>query len=309
MDIYALDKGDNIWDPQNLIKANPYLAANEDTLNTLITDMQTAKDMGGNEQRDFMVKSLNMWVNTADDQFTDIEKWKQCETEKTLEDMRGKQCFAGIDLSSGGDLTTISLEFPLEEEKFYIYSHSFMPRGRMDEHIDTDIAPYDLWQSEGLITVTGGVSEYKNDYKFIINHLKDLIQEYDLDLKAIGYDPHNADGFLADLEEFGVPLLQITQSARFLNDATVDMRLNIKSKKIEYDKKNELLSWSFSNAKVVKNSFGEIKIDKEPKAKTKRIDPADACIDAHVAYMKLGKDETIDIDEEMNNYLQMMNWR
>ena len=283
VDIYALDKGDNIWDPQNLIKAN--------------------------EQRDFMVKSLNMWVNTADDQFTDIEKWKQCETEKTLEDMRGKQCFAGIDLSSGGDLTTISLEFPLEEEKFYIYSHSFMPRGRMDEHIDTDIAPYDLWQSEGLITVTGGVSEYKNDYKFIINHLKDLIQEYDLDLKAIGYDPHNADGFLADLEEFGVPLLQITQSARFLNDATVDMRLNIKSKKIEYDKKNELLSWSFSNAKVVKNSFGEIKIDKEPKAKTKRIDPADACIDAHVAYMKLGKDETIDIDEEMNNYLQMMNWR
>lgn len=309
VDIYALNKGDNIWDPKNLIKANPYLAANEDTLNTLITDMQTAKDMGGNEQRDFMVKSLNMWVNTADDQFTDIEKWKECETEKTLEDMRGKRCFAGIDLSSGGDLTTISLEFPLEEEKFYIYSHSFMPRGRMDEHIDTDIAPYDLWQSEGLITVTGGVSEYKNDYKFIINHLKDLIQEYDLDLKAIGYDPHNADGFLADLEEFGVPLLQVTQSARFLNDATVDMRLNLKSKKIEYDKKNELLSWSFSNAKVVKNSFGEIKIDKEPKAKTKRIDPADACIDAHVAYMKLGKEETVDVDKEMENYLQMMNWK
>ena len=41
----------------------------------------------------------------------------------------------------------------------------------MDEHIDTDIAPYDLWQSEGLITVTGGLNEYKNDYKFIINHL------------------------------------------------------------------------------------------------------------------------------------------
>ena len=222
--------------------------------------------------------------------------------------MRGKKCFAGIDLSSGGDLTTISLEFPLEEDKFYIYSHSFMPRGRLDEHIETDIAPYDLWESAGLITVTGGVSEYKNDYKFIINHLKDLIQEYDLDLKAIGYDPHNADGFLGDLEEFGVPLLQVTQSARFLNDATVDMQLNIKSQKIEYDKQNELLSWSFSNAKVVKNSFGEIKIDKEPKAKTKRIDPADACIDAHVVYMKL-KEEPVDVDKEMENYLQMMMWR
>lgn len=308
VDIYALDKGDDIWDPKNLIKANPYLAAKEDTLQVLITDMQTAKDMGGNEQRDFMVKSLNMWVNNTDDQFIDIEKWKECETDRTLEDMRGKACYAGIDLSSGGDLTTISLEFPLDSERFYIYSHSFMPKGRLEEHIETDIAPYDLWESNGLITITGGVNEYKNDYKFIINHLREIITAYDLDLKAIGYDPHNADGFLGDLEEFGVPLLAITQSARFLNDATVDMKLNIKSKKIEYDKQNELLSWSFSNAKVVANSFGEIKVDKEPRAKTKRIDPVDACIDAHVAYMKLKEEDPIDLDKEMSNYLQMMKW-
>ena len=128
-------------------------------------------------------------------------------------------------------------------------------------------------------------------------------------MKAIGYDPHNADGFLADLEEFGVPLLSITQSARFLNDATVDMKLNIKSEKIEYDKQNELLSWSFSNAKVVKNSFGEIKVDKEPRAKNKRIDPVDACINAHVTYMKLKEEETKDYDKEMSNYLDMMGWR
>lgn len=309
VDIYALDKGDDIWNPKNLIKANPFLAAKEDTLEVLIADMQTAKDMGGNEQRDFMVKSLNMWVNNTDDQFIDIEKWKQCGMNKKIEAMRGKPCYAGIDLSSGGDLTTISLEFPLENEKFYLYSHSFMPKGRLDEHIETDVAPYDLWESKGLITVTGGVNEYKNDYKFIVNHLRDLITEYDLDLKAIGYDPHNADGFLADLEEFGVPLLSITQSARFLNDATVDMRLDVKSNKIEYDVENELLSWSFSNAKTVANSFGEIKVDKEPKAKTKRIDPVDACIDAHVAYMKLKEEEHVDTNKEMENYLKMMNWR
>lgn len=309
VDIYALDKGDDIWDPKNLIKANPFLAANEDTLKILIADMQTAKDMGGNEMRDFMVKSLNMWVNNTDVQLIDVEKWKKCGKNKTLEEMRGKQCYVGIDLSSGGDLTTISFEFPLENEKFYLYSHSFMPKGRLEEHIETDVAPYDLWESKELITVTGGTNEYKNDYKFIINHLKEIILAYDLDLKAIGYDPHNADGFLSDLEEFGVTLLAITQSARFLNDATVDMQLNIKSEKIEYDIENELLSWSFSNAKVVHNSFGEIKVDKEPNARTKRIDPVDACIDAHIAYMKLKKEETVNIDKEMENYLNMMNWR
>ena len=89
-----------------------------------------------------------------------------------------------------------------------------------------------------------------------------MITEYDLNIKAIGYDPHNADGFLSDLEELGIPLLEVTQSAKFLNDATVDMQLNVKSGIVEYNKHNELLSWSFSNAKVVANSFGEIKVDK-----------------------------------------------
>lgn len=305
VDIYALDKEDDMWDETNWIKANPYLASTEKGLETLRQDAQTAKDMGGSDLRDFITKRLNKWARDEDTQFIDLEKWKECETTKTLEDFKSEPCYCGIDLSSGGDLTSIALEFP-KDGKFYLYSHSFMPKGRLQEHIESDIAPYDIWANNELLTVTGGVSEFKNDYKFIIAHLKHLIEEYQLNIKAIGYDPHNADGFLSDLEELGIPLLEVTQSARFLNDATVDMQLNVKSGVVEYNKYNELLSWSFSNAKVVANSFGEIKVDKEPKARTKRIDPVDACIDAHVAYMKFKED--LDIDAEMANYLDAMGW-
>lgn len=305
VDIYCLDKGDDLFDESNWIKSNPYLASTERGMETLRLDAQTARDMGGSELRDFITKRLNMWARNEDDNFIDLEKWKACESERTLKDMAGKECYVGIDLSSGGDLTSIALEFPIDD-KFYIYSHSFMPKGRLQEHIETDLAPYDIWVNKELIEVTGGETEYKNDYKFIIAHLKKIIEEYDLKVKAIGYDPHNADGFLSDLEEFGVPLLMITQSARFLNDGTVDLRLNVKSGKVEYNKDNELLSWSFSNAKVVSNSFGEIKVDKEPKARYKRIDPVDACIDAHITYMKL--EEDIDIDAELENYNAMMGW-
>lgn len=305
VDIYALDKDDDIWDETNWIKANPYLASTEKGLETLRQDAQTARDMGGSDLRDFITKRLNKWSRNEDTDYINLEKWKKCASNKTLEDFRGMECYCGIDLSSGGDLTSIALEIPYNG-KFYLYSHSFMPRGRIQEHIQSDLAPYDIWESNELITVTGGTDEYKNDYKFIISHLKKIIEEYDLKLNAIGYDPHNADGFLSDLEEFGVPLLEVTQSARFLNDATVDMQLNIKSEIVEYNKHNELLSWSFSNAKVVANSFGEIKVDKEPKARTKRIDPVDACIDAHVAFMKFK--EEIDLDLEMQNYLDAMGW-
>lgn len=308
VDIYCLDKDDDLFDESNWIKANPYLASTEKGMETLRTDAETARDMGGSELRDFITKRLNMWARNADDSFIDIEKWKECESERTLKDivdMGYKDCYVGIDLSSGGDLTSIAIEIPIGDN-FYIYSHSFMPKGRLNEHIQTDIAPYDIWENNELLTVTGGKDEYKNDYKFIISHLRMLIEEYGLNIKAIGYDPHNADGFLSDLEEFGVPLLMVTQSARFLNDGTVDMRLNIKSGKVEYHKGNELLSWSFSNAKVVSNSFGEIKVDKEPRSRYKRIDPVDAVIDAHIAYIKVKDD--LDLELEMNNYLEQMNW-
>lgn len=310
VDIYCLDKGDDIWDEINWKKANPFICSTESGLEQLRLDAQTAKDMGGSDLRDFITKCLNMWVQNTEDLFINPEKWKECESEKTLEDFRGKECWVGLDLSSGGDLTTLALEFECSNDEYYVYTHSFMPRGRLEEHIETDLAPYDLWEQQGLITVTGGSSDYKNDYKFIIKTLKDLQEEYGLTFKGIGIDPHNADGILADLEEFGCDVLIVTQSARFLNDATVDLQLAVKSLKVKYDKKNELFTWSVLNAKIVRNSFDEKKIDKEPRAKFKRIDPCDAWVDAHTVMMKSKKNkELVDTETELDKYLELMGWK
>lgn len=86
------------------------------------------------------------------------------------------------------------------------------------------------------------------------------------------------------------------------------MQLNIESKKIKYNKKEELLSYSVSNAKIVKNSFGEKKIDKEKNAKNKRIDPVDAVINAHITQMKIKTEEPTDYNKEMEDYLEKMGW-
>ena len=314
IDIYALDSDDDIWNEQNWIKANPFICApgNESKFEILKTDAQTAKDMGGSDLRDFLTKSLNMWVQNTDDQFINAEKWQKCGSKKTLEDFRGRECWVGLDLSSGGDLTTYSLEFPYEDdgkEKYYFYSHSFMPRGRLQEHIETDLAPYDLWESMELITVTGGSGDFKNDYKFIIKDLKRLKDEYDLKFKGIGIDPHNADGILSDLEAFGCPVVIIVQSCKSLNDATVDIQLLTKSESVEYNLNNELLTWSFLNASLVRNSFDDVKIDKKPGKRFKRIDPVDACVDAHALMLKNKTAEVVDVDNELDRYLKAMGWK
>jgi len=317
VDIYALDKDDDMWDEKNWAKANPFISANPEKFEILRIDAQTARDMGGSDLRDFLTKSLNMWVQNTDDYFINAEKWKACGSKRTLEDMHGRACWVGLDLSSGGDLTTYALEFPEDyidqngekREKFYFYSHSFMPRGRLEEHIETDLAPYDLWEQMDLISVTGGNNDFRNDYSFIVQDLKRLKDEYDLKFLGIGIDSHNADGIISDLEAFGCPVVIIVQSAKSLNDATVDIQLLVKSENIEYDATNELLTWSFVNASIVRNSFDEIKVDKKPGARYKRIDPVDACIDAHACMLKNKAVEVVDVTSELDNYLKAMGWR
>ena len=89
----------------------------------------------------------------------------------------------------------------------------------------------------------------------------------------------------------------------------VALQLLVKGGRIEYDRRNELLTWSAINAAIVRNSFEEIKIDKQPGARFKRIDPVDAMVDAHALMLITnGGEGGVDVDSELDNYLSMMGW-
>ena len=75
--------------------------------------------------------------------------------------------------------------------------------------------------------------------------------------------------------------------------------------KIEFDKANELLTWSALNASIVENSFGERKIDKKIGARNGRIDPIDAIIDAHNVKLAMTK-ENVDLNDEFEKYMKSM---
>ena len=148
-----------------------------------------------------------------------------------------------------------------------------------------------------------------NDYKFIVAHLAELRDRYGLTFKGIGIDPHNAAGVMQDLEAFGCPVVTITQSARNLNDATVAVQLLTKGGQLEYDRANELLTWSMVNAATVRNSFEEIKVDKKPGARFKRIDPVDAVIDTHALHLlNRAEEPEVDVGSALDDYLAMMGW-
>lgn len=308
VDIYTLDKEDDPFDESVWYKANPHLVTVPSALEQLRRDAQTAKQMGGFEMSDYMTKRQNLWYEYGDTQYITPNEWKLGRTELTIENMRGRRCFAGLDLSSGGDLTSLALLFPLDDGKIYIWSHSYIPAKRLEEHIITDTAPYDVWAKSGLLTPSEAVGGLKNDYLQIVADLKELQEKFEINIACIGYDPHNADAFLEELDTLGAPLLEVKQSARFLSDTTVDFALEVKAGNVLYDQRNALMSWSIVNAKKTKNSFGEIKVDKEVNARHARIDVVDAIIDAHVAYRKFSKEETPDYETVVEDYLKKMGW-
>lgn len=308
VDVYTLDDDDSVFDENVWIKANPILCQSEQGMSVQRTDAQTAKDMGGSDLVDFTVKCCNRWSQDAKHQYMQPDKWAKGATNLKLSDFKNMRCFAGLDLSSGGDLTSLALIIPLDDGKYYVYSHSFMPSQRLEEHIKSDIAPYDLWENQKLLTVTTTNEGIKNDYKFIIKHLKELLTENSLELIGIGYDNHNADTFLSDLDVFGVPLVEVNQSAKSLNDATVDFELTVRANGIIYDKSNELMTWSMINAKKTENSFGEIKVDKEINSKYKRIDVVDAIIDAYKLCFK-PPEKQVDLNKAADDYFKIMGWK
>ena len=314
--IAEMDEKDDIWDQHNWAKANPHYLWNQDnSINTymlarLAQSAITAREIGGEDLVNFKTKHLNTWVKYSNGRLLDIGAWERCGTSWTLDQiitrLGARQCYLGLDLSQGGDLTSIVLEFPLVPAnlsddirekwcgpdsvfkdglpKIYVWSHSYMPELALPAHEQSDLAPYRAWVNQKLLTVTSGMYGVKTDYDLIFTELKELKDKYDLEFIGVGYDPANASAFLSKLEELagGADITSITQSAKSLNDATQDIVLAVKAQEIFYDQANELLTWSAVNAMTVKNGYAEIKIDKN--AYEERIDPICAMVDAHKLY-------------------------
>ena len=312
--IAEMDEEDDIWKRENWAKPNPLklflpddVTLDEEKLKVVASKAIDAKEKQGEELVNFKTKTLNEWVTYTGGALLDLAAWKLGGSDKTIADMTARDAFLGIDLSSGGDLTSIALLFPLANDNVYIWSHSYMPELRLAEHIKSDDAPYGVWKNQGLITLTSGMYGIKTDYKYIIADLKRIIEQYNIRIIGCGYDAHNAAAFLGDLDDvLDCDITEVKQSARSLNDPTKDFALSVKAGQVSYDKNNALLSWSAANVIVSEpNSFGEIKVDKM--TQTNRIDPIDAIMDAWKVWFVSKQNNSPSGEEAFQIWLDSLN--
>lgn len=279
---------DTLWDERNWAQANPYLLYDDDFHVTKdenkwrdFKDIAIkAKREEGSVLNNFIIKKLDVWSTIGSESYVNLDDWAACGTDE--KDIQGKTCYIGLDLSSKNDLASFSAVFPAQGDFNvpYLYSHSFLPSSTLQKHILRDKVPYDKFANHGYLSLTDcdGQNGYILDYKFIANYMKSWIKDNDLTVKMIGYDAHQIGGIMSDLDEIDAEKVEIIQNPKSLNETTRHFQNTVRGRQLEYDRKNELLSWSIVNAVSVLNSKQELLIDKQ--GQRNRIDPIDAVLDA-----------------------------
>ncbi|AYA42991.1 MULTISPECIES: terminase large subunit [Bacillus] len=288
--INELDKGDDVKDEKNWIKANPIVAANEHGLNYLRGELEVALAVP-EKMRNFMTKNMNIWVNMRENGYMDMQAWTDCGSDK-IPDLKNRECYVGIDLSKTIDLTAASFIFPLDDGSFAVESHGFMPEDTFHERMKTDNVPYDLWKKKGWLTTTDGAVV---DYDYIRAYIKKMEKENGWRIKEIGYDPYNATQFAQQMEADGYTMVEIRQGVATLSEPTKDFRAKVKAKKI-FHPKNDLLTWAMGNAVTKVDAQENIMLDKSKS--TQRIDPAAALINAYVRASQINN------EVDLNAYIQ-----
>ena len=117
--IYGADEGDDWTDPKVWKKANPSLDITVG-MDKVRAACESAKQNPG-EENSFRQLRLNQWVKQAV-RWMPMEKWDQCAFAVNEEELEGRVCYGGLDLSSTTDITAFVLVFPPldEEDKFQL---------------------------------------------------------------------------------------------------------------------------------------------------------------------------------------------
>ena len=189
-----------------------------------------------------------------------------------IPDLSGRECYAGLDLSSTQDLSALSLCFvPIEEnEPFYTLHYAWCPENAIRSRSKADRVPYDLWNRQGHIEATPGSVV---DYSYILKRIEAIGKQYAL--KAILFDRWGSTKIVKDLEDMGLTVLEFGQGFASMSPPSKEMEKLVLSRKIVFPD-NPALAWCFSNVIAEIDAAGNVKPSK--KKSKEKIDLVVSCI-------------------------------
>jgi phage terminase large subunit-like protein len=277
--IYAADPEDDWSDEVTWKKANPNLGISIKP-DFLRQECQRAQEIPA-YQNTFRRMHLCQWTQ-QENRWVDMGAWAECGSNNVdhaeLADLR---CWAGVDLSTTTDIASCAIVFePDSDGIVHVLSYNWVPRDNIAARVRRDRVPYDMWVKAGHITATDG---NVIDHDWIRATIRDEIKSRFPLLQVVGYDPWNATKWAIDLENDGVPVMEVRQGFKTMSPACKELERLIIGRKLHHDN-NPVLTWAMDNLVVVQDPAGNIKPAKDKS--TERIDPAVAMIIAISAMLQ-----------------------
>lgn len=261
--VYGLDLNDDWHDEENWYKANPSLGY------TIQIDRvrEAYKEALQNpaEENVFRQLRLNTWVNSTVCWIPE-HIYNKGNINIDIENLKGRECYGGLDLSSTSDITAFVLVFPprTPEEKYIVLPFFWLPEDTLELRVRRDHVPYDVWQRQGLLNVTEGNVIH---YDFIEKSIIDLAQKYNI--KEIGVDRWNATQMIQNLEYVGFTMVPFGQGMKDMSPPTKELYKLLLEGKIAHGG-NPVLGWMAGNVVVETDAAENIKPTKSKS--TEKID-------------------------------------
>ena len=267
--IYGADESEDWTDPKVWRKANPSLGITvaEEKVRAAC---ESAKQNPG-EENAFRQLRLNQWVKQSV-RWMPMDKWDLCAGKIREEELEGRVCYGGLDLSSTTDITAFSLVFPPrdDEEEYIILPYFWIPEDTLDLRVKRDHVPYDVWQRQGYLQTTEGNVVH---YGYIEKFIEELGKKFNI--REIAFDRWGAVQMVQNLENMGFTVVPFGQGFKDMSPPTKElMKLTLEKKLVHGG--HPILRWNMDNVFIKTDPAGYILADKEKS--TEKIDGVIATI-------------------------------
>lgn len=309
--IYGADESDDWTDPKVWKKANPSLDITVG-IDKVKAACESAKQNPG-EENAFRQLRLNQWVKQAV-RWMPMEKWDKCAFAVDEDELEGRVCYGGLDLSSTTDITTFVLVFPPslggaasvprlgdgfatsccpppdKDDKYIILPYFWIPEDNLTLRVNRDHVPYDVWERQGYLQTTEGNVVH---YGFIEQFIEKLGERFNI--REIAFDRWGAVQMVQNLKGMGFTVVPFGQGFKDMSPPTKELMKLVLEQKIAHGG-HPVLRWNMDNIYIRTDPAGNIKADKEKS--TEKIDGAVATIMALDRAIRCGNDHGTSVYDE-----------
>lgn len=286
--IYGIEDNADWGSEDNWYKANPSLGETID-IDKVRAAYISAKENPA-EENVFRQLRLNQWVKQST-RWMPMDKWDECEFNVNPDELIGRECCAGLDLSSTSDITAFVLVFPPRNnsEKYVVLPFFWIPEENLRLRVRRDHVPYDVWEKRGYLQTTEGNIIH---YDFIEKFIENIGTKYNI--KEIAFDRWGATQMVQNLEGMGFTVVPFGQGYKDMSPPTKELMKLTLEKRIAHGG-HPALRWMMDNVYVRQDPAGNIKMDKQKS--TEKIDGAIALVMALDRAIRNEKDQSSVYDE------------